>query len=150
VQHSTTNPVQRGRVRAGLLGVVLICEALCLPVAWILVAGLGMLFTDARWPSLVADFGIFGPVLLSVPLLGAGAGVLLRPPRYHRLISALIVIAAALNAAAALVVLWLNLIVSEASTGSHLAGIVFFAVPFAFIAIGLLAEARRRDHQPTD
>jgi len=38
--------------------------------------------------------------------------------------------------------LWLNLIIGQASTGSRLAGIIFFAVPFYLIAIGLLAEAR--------
>jgi hypothetical protein len=64
------------------------------------------------------------------------------------LISAFVAIAAVLNTAVALGVLWLNLIVSHASTGSRLAGIVFFAVPVALIAIGLFAEARHRGGSP--
>lgn len=151
VQPSTTDPVQRGSVRAVLLSVALLCEAPFLPMAWVLAAALGILFTDgARWVSWMTDFGIIGPMLVSVPLVGAGVGLLFPSPRYHRWISASIVIAAVLNAAAALGVLWLNLIVSQASTGSHVAGIVFFAVPFALIVIGLLAEARRRDRSPAD
>jgi hypothetical protein len=146
VQPSRTNPVQPGSVRAVLLCVALLCEALVLPIAWMLAAALGVLFTDgARWVSWLTDLGFIGPLLVSVPLVGAGLGLMLHPPRYEGLISALIVIAAVLNAAASLGVLWLNLSVSQASTGSRLAGIVFFAVPFALIAIGLLAEARRRD-----
>jgi len=126
--------------------VALLCEALFLPIAWVTAAALGILFTDgARWVSWLTDFGIIGPLLVSVPLVGAGVGLLLPSPRYQGGFSALIVIAAVLNAAAALGVLWLNMIVSQASTGSRLAGIVFFAAPFALIAIGLLAEARRRD-----
>jgi hypothetical protein len=85
---------------------------------------------------------MIGPLLVSVPLLGAGVGLMFRSPRYGGLTSALVVVTAVLNALAAFGVLWLNLSVSQASTGSRLAGIIFFAVPFSLIAIGLLAEAR--------
>ena len=125
------------------VGVVLCLEAFVSPIVYwfaFIVGTLSSDTTDSAWLDAMARLGNWGILVLAVPLACAAIAVLARPSRYRVAWATACLLAAVLNALAAVGLLLYNMGLSDGPIGSRLVGAAF-GVAFGLVAGRLVAES---------
>jgi len=135
---------QGPRYRGASIGVgVLLClEAFVSPIVYWLAFIVGTLSSDSTapaWLDAMARVGNWGILVLAVPLASAAIAVLARPSKYRVAWATLCLLAAVLNALAAVGLLLYNVGLSDGPIESRLVGVAF-GVAFGLVAGRLVAE----------